>query len=959
VTSDVLTRLERFQDRYTIEREIGAGGMATVYLAHDTKHDRKVAIKVLRPDVAEVIGFDRFLHEIKIAAKLSHPHILPVHDSGQFDGLLYFTMPYVEGESLRGRLNRERQLSLEEALRITQQVATALSYAHAQGVIHRDIKPENVLLSGGVVVVADFGIARAISVAGGESLTGPGMSLGTLGYMSPEQAAGSPDLDGRSDIYSLGCMLHEMLLGRPPERWLDGDTLQTGQIADAPASERLVLDGLPPAVEHILVKSLAQSAEERFSNADELANAIATPTQAVATTAPTVEIRRRRRRRIPILVAAAVVGGTAIGVLLAGLRPRADLDSDLIAVAPFDVLGSELSVWGHGLVDLLSASLDGAGPLRSVPPSVVISRWSGRADVVSATSLGTNLGAGLVIFGRLVSAGTDSVRVIATLYDVAGETSVAQFDLRDRADRVDRLADSLAVHVIGDLSRDRQLAGWRLRSLGSSTPAALRAFLRGEQFYRAFDMDSAQWYYSRAIELDSSFALAYSRRSWSLGWSAYRDQDFVTSQLRAGELNHGLAQRESLLVVADSIRGALSQFAGESTDWARYRRLFSTLEIAALLYPFDPQAWYELGEARYHEGPYVGVGDEEAYEAFNRAVELDSAFVPAYRHLIELSLLLEGRQAGGRIAEQYESRADSSVYRDAAHVTRALLDPERADDPATERALEALPVEGVYQTWYDLKWWPDAEETAVRVARLWAEHDESSGGRAMLAVTLAYRGHMQEALALEDGRLPALFASLARLGAVPHDTAAAVFAGWLADGNGLGIYQALRWWQQVGDTASLERAAARWDSVRAVLPQEQWPRLEDVARTARAYAVLARGDTLQALSLLEVIPDWPGCYFCYDQRLTRAQVLARLGRDSEAAELLDHMPFELVFGPASEAVVAALERGRVHERLGNREAAVRAFSYVVDAWRNSDPELQPIVAEARAALQRLAAEGGG
>ncbi|MEJ2239348.1 MAG: serine/threonine-protein kinase [Gemmatimonadales bacterium] len=945
MTSDVLNRLERSQDRYTIEREIGAGGMATVYLAHDTKHDRKVAIKVLRPDVAEVIGVDRFLYEIKIAAKLSHPHILPVHDSGQFDGLLYFTMPYVEGESLRGRLNRERQLSLDEALRITQQVATALSYAHAQGVIHRDIKPENVLLSGGVVVVADFGIARAISVAGGESLTGPGMSLGTLGYMSPEQAAGGTDLDGRSDIYSLGCMLHEMLLGRPPERWLDGDTLQTGQIADASAPERLVLDGLPPAVEHILVKSLAQSAGERFSNADELASAIATPTQAVATTAPRVEVRSSRRRRIPILVAAAVVGAAAIGVVLASLRPRTDLDSDLIAVAPFDVLGSELSVWGHGVVDLLSASLDGVGPLRSVPPSVVINRWNGRADVVSATSLGTDLGAGLVVFGQLVSAGTDSVRVIATLYDVAGETTVAQFDLRDRADRVDR-------------SRDRQLAGWQLRSLGSSSPAALRAFLRGEQFYRGFDMDSAQSYYGRAIELDSSFALAYSRRSWSLGWSAYQDQDFVASQLRAGELNHGLAQRESLLVVADSIRGALlSQFAGESTDWARYRRLFSTLELAALLYPFDPQVWYELGEARYHEGPYIGIGDEEAYEAFNRAVELDSAFVPAYRHLIELALLLEGRETGALIAEQYESRAESSVYGEAAHVTHALLDRERADDPATERALEALPVEGVFQTWYDLKWWPDPEETAVRVARLWAEHDESSGGLGTLAVTLAYRGHLQEALMLDAQRLPALFASLARLGAVPHDTAAAVFAGWLADGNEVAIYQALRWWQQVGDTASLERAAARWDSLRAVLPSEQGPRLEDAARTARAYAALARGDTLEALSLLEDIPDWPRCYYCYDQRLTRAQVLARIGRDREAADLLDHMPFERLFAPASEAVVAALERGRVHERLGNREAAVRAYSYVADAWRNADPELQPIVVEAREALQRLAGEG--
>ncbi len=958
MTSEVLTRLEKAQDRYSIERELGSGGMATVYLARDSKHDRKVAIKVLRPDVATAIGVDRFLHEIKIAAGLNHPHVVPVHDSGQIDGLLYFTMPYVEGETLRSRLNRERKLGLEESLHIVHQVATALSYAHDRGVVHRDIKPENILLSGGVAVVADFGIARAVSAAGGAGLTGPGLSLGTLGYMSPEQAAGSPDLDGRSDIYSLGCVLHEMLLGRPPERWLDGDTLETGQIADAPAEERLVLDGLPPSVEHILIKSLAQSPDARFSNADELASAIATPPQAIATTAPIMELRPKRRRRVATIAAAAVVVAAAVGVFLAGPRHSANLDLDLIAVAPFDVLGGELSAWGDGFVDLLSASLDGAGPLRSVPPSVVINHWQGRADIVSAASLGSGLGAGFVLFGQLIIAGNDSARAVATLYDVAGEVTVAQFDVRDRIDRLDRLADSLAVHVIGDLSRDRHLAGWQLRSLGSSSPAALRAFLRGEQFYRVFDMDSAQWYYSRAIELDSSFALAYSRRSWALGWSVYQDQNFVSSQLRAGELNHGLAQRESLLVVADSIRGALNRFAGDSSAWADFRRLFTTLELASVLYPFDPQVWYELGEARYHQGPYVGVTDEESYEAFSRAVQLDSAFVPAYRHLIELALLLEGREVGAHIAEQYESRADSSVYRAAARVTRALLDSERADDAATEQALADLPLEGVFQTWYDLKWWPDAEEAAVRVARVWAEQDESFGGRNMLAVTLAYRGHLQEALTLAGQRVPALFASLARLGAVSPDSAAAAFARWLAEGNGVAMYQALRSWQQQGDTASLERAAAHWDSLRAVRPPEQWPRLEDAASTARAYAVLARGDTLEALSLLGNIPDWPQCYYCYDQRLTRAQILARLGRDREAADLLDHMPFERLFAPASEAVVAALERGRVHERLGNREAAIQAFSYVADAWRSADPELQPFVAEATEALGRLTREGG-
>jgi tetratricopeptide (TPR) repeat protein len=291
-------------------------------------------------------------------------------------------------------------------------------------------------------------------------------------------------------------------------------------------------------------------------------------------------------------------------------------------------------------------------------------------------------------------------------------------------------------------------------------------------------------------------------------------------------------------------------------------------------------------------------------------------------------------------------------------VTYALLDPERAERLGTEEALRGLTLEGVFQTWLDLKWWPDSNETAIRVARVWAEFDTTLGGRNRLAVTLAYRGHLQEALVLEGRRLPPLFASLARLGAVPADTVEAVFAAWLDEGNGLGIYQALTWWMQQRDTVSLERAAARWDSIRPHATRVLQQPIYDLARTARAYALLARGDTLEGLGQLKDIPEWPGCFYCYDRRLTRARVLVRLGRDREAAELLDHMPFERLFAPASEAVVAALERGRVHERLGNREAAIRAFSYVADAWSNADVELQPFVEEARLALRRLAGEPG-
>src|SRR5436853_3234392 len=203
-------------DRYIIERELGAGGMATVYLAHDVRHDRKVAVKVLRPELAAVIGADRFLKEIKVTANLQHPHILGLIDSGEVDGLLYYVMPYVEGESLRDRLTHEKQLPIDDAVRITREVANALDYAHRHHVIHRDIKPENILLHEGQALVADFGIALAVSAAGGSRLTETGLSVGTPQYMSPEQAMGDRALDARSDVYSLAAVLYEMLAGEPP-----------------------------------------------------------------------------------------------------------------------------------------------------------------------------------------------------------------------------------------------------------------------------------------------------------------------------------------------------------------------------------------------------------------------------------------------------------------------------------------------------------------------------------------------------------------------------------------------------------------------------------------------------------------------------------------------------------------------------------------------------------------------
>ena len=261
-------------ERYELEQVIGRGGMATVYLARDRKHGRQVAVKVLRPDLAASIGSERFLQEIEIAASLTHPHILPLHDSGEAGEFLYYVMPYIPGASLRTLLNSEGTLEPEHAVTITSRVADALSYAHRNGVLHRDIKPENILLAEGHPVVADFGIAKAVTTAGGISFTRTGIALGTPGYMSPEQAAGLREFDARTDIYSLGCVCYEMLVGETPGMWLTDDAVKLKRFVDADSTHRERLDALSGSLEQILVRALAMRPELRYDSVDEFTRAL-------------------------------------------------------------------------------------------------------------------------------------------------------------------------------------------------------------------------------------------------------------------------------------------------------------------------------------------------------------------------------------------------------------------------------------------------------------------------------------------------------------------------------------------------------------------------------------------------------------------------------------------------------------------------------------------------------------
>ncbi|MBI3983419.1 MAG: serine/threonine protein kinase, partial [Gemmatimonadetes bacterium] len=373
--------------RYTVERELGAGGMATVYLAEDVRHRRKVAVKVLRPDLAQSVGPERFLREIEIAARLQHPHILPLYDSGEAAGFLFYVMPYVEGESLRQRLSRHGELPVADAVRILRDVADALAKAHGQGVVHRDIKPDNVLLADRHAMVADFGVAKAVSEATGRhGVTTAGVALGTPTYMAPEQAVADPNLDHRVDIYAFGVLAYEMLTGEPPFAGPNAQAVLSAHMTEAPAPVTGRRAAVPEPLGQLVMKCLEKKAADRWQTADELLGrleAISTPSAGVTPTAtsPIAAAGRpawslsfdRRKAGVAATALAAVV---ALLVWAPWRRGGPAIDPNLVAVLPFRVVGGDatLADLREGMVDMVATYLTGeAGTVRAADPGTVIS----------------------------------------------------------------------------------------------------------------------------------------------------------------------------------------------------------------------------------------------------------------------------------------------------------------------------------------------------------------------------------------------------------------------------------------------------------------------------------------------------------------------------------------------------------------------------------------------------------
>ena len=992
--TDLLARLQgALGDRYRVEREFGGGGMSRVFVADERGLGRQVVVKVLPPELGAAVSVDRFRQEIRLAASLQHPHVVPVLTAGEGGGLLYYTMPLIEGETLRARLARGGPLPIPDAVRILGDVLDALAYAHRHQIVHRDIKPENVLLTGEHALVTDFGVAKALTQAtGGASLTSAGIALGTPAYMAPEQVAADPQIDHRSDIYAAGVLGYEMLAGRPPFAGESPQRVLAAHVTSRPDSLARLRPEVPPALAAAVMRCLEKDPADRWQSADELRRALEgmrTTGQAGSTWRgqPARWLGGRTAAMIIAAVAVVLIGGWAA----LRLRSAGPGSPTLVAVLPFSVRGGpDFAYLGDGMVNLLSTSLDGAGDLRAVDPHAVLSAaqrrgggtgaGGGALDPVGAATVAARLGAGLYVLGDVVEAG-GRVRIGASVYDrERGGAALASGTVEGGGGELFSLVDGLATQLLAEVPRGPSARVTRVASVTTSSLAAYKAYLDGEAAFRAGRADSAVTAFQRAIALDTAFALAYYRLSVAAEWATRAP---LASEAAEQAVRHSgrLADHDRLL-----LRALLATRRGASLEAeGLYRGILGT-------YPDDIEAWIQLGEVQFHYGPLLGRAIAESRPAWERVLYFDPGVVTPMVHLARVAAM-EGRRqdvdslvgaihalspASDRDLEMRALRAYATG--DVAAQQRVLADLGRAGDAAL-----TLPLWDVAVFVGDLA-------GADALARLLTERTRSTEAQALGYLDLAYlalaRGRLAEARvelahaaevdsvrALEYGTLlelaPIVAAPRATLeaaqralerlhvSAIPATTQLTVFFSAHDGFHGLlraylvGLISA-----RLGDAATAGRYAA-------TLAQETGPPTaaalpRDLGLEIRAEVARREGARARALALLRQTTGetWYEYHFnspMFSQsraRYVRAELEAAEGDARRAIALFSGFEgfsaYDLIYaGPAH------LRRGALYERLGDRPAAAVHYARFVQLFQDCDPEFRSLVDSARAGLARV------
>jgi serine/threonine-protein kinase len=613
--------------------------MATVYLAHDVRHDRDVAIKVLRPDLAAALGAERFLAEVRITARLDHPHILTLIDSGSVAGTLFYVMPYVRGESLRARLTREKQLGVDDALAIARHVAAALEYAHRQGVIHRDIKPENILLHEGEAFLTDFGIALAVSEAAPDRLTATGLSLGTPSYMSPEQAAGDRELDARSDIYALGAVTYEMLAGEPPVTGPTAQAMIAKLMTERPTALRVLRDNVPASVDAAVMRALAKVPTDRFATARDFADALLSRAKVTVASAPARAAAAVWWKGPALAAALLVLAGSAWLVWRrgggAGAAPGGEIRS--IAVLPLDNYSADSTQdwFAEGMTDELTGDLASISRLRVISRGSAM-QFKGR-NRPPTPEIARALDVDAVVEGSVTRSG-DRVRITAQLIDARADRHLwAQTFERSSSDVLALQADlasAIASAINVQLTPGEQS---RLSAAPTVDPAAHDAYLKGRYFFNHpsdENLQKAIAQFETAVKLSPTFAPAFSGLSDAYTWAAYNEGfiSAVDAKPRARVAAERAVELDSMSAEAHTSLGVYQGWFEHDWDGSE-RQLRRAIALnASYAYAHD-----QLNQLLGIVGRF-----DEAIAAGQRAVALDP-LSPAILEDLATTLLYAGK----------------------------------------------------------------------------------------------------------------------------------------------------------------------------------------------------------------------------------------------------------------------------------------------------------------------------